>query len=121
MKIKENEKIIKYFDLARELGKLRNKKITVIPVVVRVLGTVSKSLEKKLKELEICGKIETHPDYNIVKIGWNTEMSPGDPRKLAITQTPVKILQLKLVWTTRKDYNNNEDDDDDDDPAESQM
>ena len=46
-------------------------KVTVIPIVVGALGTVSKGLEKRLKELEISGRIETAE---------NTEKSPGDPR-----------------------------------------
>ena len=35
--------------------------------------------------------------YSITKIGQNTEKSPGDPRRLAISQTPVKDHQLKPV------------------------
>ena len=31
-----------------------------------------------------------HPDYSIIKIGQNTEKSPGDLRRLALTQTPVE-------------------------------
>ena len=30
-----------------------------------------------------------HPDFSIIKIGENTEKSPGDLRRLAVTQTPV--------------------------------
>ena len=37
-----------------------------------------------------------HPNYSIVKIGQNTEKSPGDLR-IALTQTPVKYPQLTLV------------------------
>ena len=33
----------------------------------------------------------------INKIGQNTEKSPGDIRKLAVTQTPVKDQQFTLV------------------------
>ena len=33
MKLKLNEKIDKYWDLARELRKLRNMKVTVIPIL----------------------------------------------------------------------------------------
>ena len=29
-----------------------------------------------------------HPDDNITKIGQNTEKSPGDLRRLPVTQTP---------------------------------
>ena len=34
---------------------------------------------------------------NIVKIGQNSEKSPNDPRRLAITQTPAKDYQLTVV------------------------
>ena len=36
-------------------------------------------------------------NYSIIKIGQNTEKSPGDPRKLAIIPTRVKDNQLTLV------------------------
>ena len=38
-----------------------------------------------------------HPDYSIIKIGQNTEKSPGDLRKLAVSQTLVESHQLILV------------------------
>ena len=38
-----------------------------------------------------------HPNYCIIKIGQNTEKSPGDLRRRAVTQTPVKGHQLTLV------------------------
>ena len=31
-----------------------------------------------------------YPDYNIIKMSQNTEKSPEDLRRLAVTQTPVK-------------------------------
>ena len=37
------------------------------------------------------------PNYNIIENGKNTEKSPGDLKRLAITQTPVKDHQLKLM------------------------
>ena len=46
----------KYLDLARELKKLWNMKVKVIPIVVGAHGTVPKGLEKGL---EIRGRIET--------------------------------------------------------------
>ena len=48
-----------------------------------------------------------HLDYSIIKIGLNTEKSPGDLRRLAATQTPVKNHQLTLVLKTLKGVNNN--------------
>ena len=58
-KIKESEKIDKFLNLAKELRKLWNMKVTVIPIIVVAFGTVFKGLEKRLEELETRGKIET--------------------------------------------------------------
>ena len=44
LKIKESEKIDKYLNLARELKKQWNMKVTVIPIVVGALGSVPKGL-----------------------------------------------------------------------------
>ena len=79
VKIKEREKIDKYLKLARQqkmlwegdidtncswytwnylqklgkkIGGTKNQKGTVIPIVVGTLGIISKSLEKRLKELK---------------------------------------------------------------------
>ena len=37
------------------------------------------------------------PNYRIIKIGQNTEESPRDLRRLAVTQTPVRNHWLTLV------------------------
>ena len=49
----------KYLDLARELKKLWNMRVEVIPIVVRALGTVPINLEKRLEDLEIRGRTDT--------------------------------------------------------------
>ena len=69
VKMKENEKMDKYSDLARELKKkkttknpkkLWNVKVTLIPIVVCELGTVLKGSEKRVGGgLEIRKRIET--------------------------------------------------------------
>ena len=41
-----------------------------------------------------------HPNYWIIKISQNTKESPGDLKRLAVTQ--VRNYQLMLVWKTRK-------------------
>ena len=41
-----------------------------------------------------------YSNYGTVEIGQNTEKSPGDLRRLAVTQTPVEDHQLTLVWKT---------------------
>ena len=38
-----------------------------------------------------------HPNYTIIENSQNTEKSPGDLRRLAVTQTPVKDHQLTLM------------------------
>ena len=37
------------------------------------------------------------PNYSIIKIGQNTEKSPGDLRRLAVNQTPLRNHQLILA------------------------
>ena len=54
---KEIEKIEKYFYLARELKKVWNMKVTVVPLVVGALGTPAKVLAKILKTNGIETKI----------------------------------------------------------------
>ena len=73
VKLKESKKRDKYLDLAREL------KVTVISIVIGSLCTVPKGRASG-----------DHQDCSIDEIGLNTEKSPGDLRRLAETQTPVK-------------------------------
>ena len=42
-------------------------KMTVIPIITGVLGTVSKGLERGLKEAEIGGQIETNQTTEMLK------------------------------------------------------
>ena len=59
VKFKECEKRNKYLDLARKLKKLWNMKVTIIPIVIDALGTVTKGLVQGLEDLEIMGRVET--------------------------------------------------------------
>ena len=54
---KEVEKIEKYLDLARELKKVWNMKVTVVLLVAGALGTPAKALEKRLKTIGMETKI----------------------------------------------------------------
>ena len=45
-----------------------------------------------------------YPNDSIAKNGQNPETSPGDLRRLAVIQTPVKNHQLTLMWKTLKEY-----------------
>ena len=55
IKLKENEKRDRYLDLARELKKLWNMKVTVIPIVI----SETKGLVQGLVDLEIRGRVGT--------------------------------------------------------------
>ena len=58
IKLKEYEKRDKYHDLARELKKLWNMKVTIIPIVIGAFGTVTKRLLKGLEDLEVGDRVE---------------------------------------------------------------
>ena len=69
-------------------------KVTFIPVVIGIFGTVT------IKGTGGFGNKRTsgdHLNYSIVEIGKNTETSPGDLRKPAVTQTPEKNHQITLM------------------------
>ena len=59
IKLKECEKKDKYPDLARELKKLWNMKVTIVPNVIGGFGTKSKELLKGLEDLEVGGRVVT--------------------------------------------------------------
>ena len=91
LKLKENEKRDKYLDLARELKKLWNMKVTVIPIVKLGLGTITKRLVKKLEEFEIRGRVETFQTMTLlrsIRSRWSVLETWGD------------LLSLKLQWET---------------------
>ena len=83
--LKESEKKDKYMNLARELKKLWNKKVTIIPIVIRTLGTVTKRIGKRTGGYGKKKMSGDHPNYNTVEISKNTEKSPGDLRRLAVS------------------------------------
>ena len=58
-------------------------KVTIVPIVIGVLGTITKGLLKVLEELG-----RDYPDDSIAKNSQNTETSAGD------------LLSLKLLWKT---------------------
>ena len=50
---KEKDKIEKYHDLERELQKIWNVKVKIIPLVVGSLGTIPKQFGNRLKQIGI--------------------------------------------------------------------
>ena len=105
VKLKGKEKKDKYLDLAWGLKKLRNMKATIIPILTGAIDTVIKELVQGTGGLGNNWTSGNYPNYYIIEIGQKTEKSPGDLRRLAVTQSPVKGHQLTLVWKTRKKYN----------------
>ena len=49
----------KYFDFARELEKLWDMKMTIIPIVIGTFGIITKRLLKGLEDLEVGGQVDT--------------------------------------------------------------
>ena len=89
--LKESEKMDKYLDLARELKKLWNMKLTIVPIVIGALGTISKGLLKGLEDLEVGGRVETI----------QTTASLRTARILRrVLEIWGDLLSLKLQWTT---------------------
>ena len=68
-------------------------KVTIIPIVIGALSTVTKGF------LRLGNKVTSgdHPNNYIIENGQNTEKSPGNLRRLAVTQTLGKDHQQTLM------------------------
>ena len=91
LSLKESEKKDKYLDLARELKKLWNMKVTIVPIVIGALGTITKGLLKSLEDLEVGGRVETIQTTALLRtariLRW-------------VLETWGDLLSLKLQWKT---------------------
>ncbi len=67
IKLKEWEKKDKYLDLARELKKMCNMKVTIIPIVIGAFDTVTKGLLKGLEDLEFGGRVRSSKTTTLLK------------------------------------------------------
>ena len=81
----------KYLNLAWELKRLWNMKVTVIVIAVSLHGIVLKSLENRLGELEFRSRIGGPLDRNTVKIARIF-------RK--VLETRSNLLSLRVQWKT---------------------
>ena len=89
LKLKEREKKNKYLDLARELKKLWDMKVTVIPIVIRAFGTVTKRLIQGLEDLDITGRMESIESTAFLR----------STRILGrVLETWGDLISLKLPW-----------------------
>ena len=72
-------------------------KVTIVPIVIGALGTITKGLLKGPEDLEVGGRVETIQTTALLR---TTRILR---RVLAVTQTPVKNHQLTLMWKTLKE------------------
>ena len=91
VKLKEFEKRDKYLDLAKELKKLWNMKVTIIPIVIGALGTVTKGLVQGPEDLQKIGRVETIQTTTLLR-------SARILRR--VLETWRDLLSLKLQWKT---------------------
>ena len=89
--LKEGEKKDKYLDLARELKKLWNMKVTIVPIVIGALGTVIKGLFKGLEDVEVGGRVETIQTTALLKTARILKQ---------VLETWGHLLSLKPQWKT---------------------
>ena len=91
IKLKECEKRDKCLNLARELKKLWNMKVTIIPIVFGAFGTVTKGLLKGLEDLEVGGRVETIQTTALLKTARILRR---------VLETWGDLLSLNLRWKT---------------------
>ena len=89
--LKECEKKDKYLDLARELKKLWNMKVTIVPIVIGAFGTITKGLLKDLEDLEVGGRVETIQMTALLRTARILRR---------VLETWGDLLSLKLQWKT---------------------
>ena len=80
-------------------------KVTIVPIVIGAFGTITKGLLKGLEDLEVGRRVEDYPNDSIAENGQNTEKSPGDLRRLPVTQTPVKKTSVNTDVKNSKRVN----------------
>ena len=91
IKLNEREKRDKYLDLARELKKLWNMKVMIIPIMIGAFGTVTKGLLKGLKDLEVSDRVDTIQTTGLLKTARILRR---------VLETWGDLLSLNLLWKT---------------------
>ena len=89
--MKECKKKDKYLDLAKESKRLWNMKVTIVPIVIGALDTITKGLLKDLEDLEVGGLVETIQMTALLRtariLRW-------------VLETWGDLLSLRLQWKT---------------------
>ena len=91
IKLNESEKKDKYLVFATELKNLWNMKVTIIPIVIGVFGTVTKRLLKGLEDLEISFRVEIFQMTALLRTARILRR---------VMDTWEHLLPLKLQWKT---------------------
>ena len=91
IKLKECEKRDKYLELAKELKKIWNMKVTIIPIVIGAFDTVTKGLLKGLEDLEVGDRGETIQTTALLKTARILRR---------VLETWGDLLSLNLQWNT---------------------
>ena len=89
IKLKECEKKNKYLDLVRELKKLWNMKVTIVPYVIGGFSTVTEGLLKGPEDLEVGGRVETIQTTALLKTARILRR---------VLETCGDLLSFKLQW-----------------------
>ena len=63
--------------------------MTIVPIVIGALGTITKGV---LKGLRIWRTSRDYPNDSVAENSQNPETSPGDLRRLAVTQLQRKTI-----------------------------
>ena len=74
----------------------------MIPLIIGAFATVTKDVPTGTGELGNKRTSGDHPNDSIVEIGQDSKKSPGDLRRLAVSQIPGRTCQLTIVWKTLK-------------------
>ena len=93
--LKESEKKDKYLNHARELKKLWNMKVMIVPIVIGAWGPITKGLLKGLEDLEVRGQVETIQTTALLR---TTRILRR------ILETWGDLLSLKLQWETISEH-----------------
>ena len=96
IKLKECEKRDKYLDLARELKKLWNMKVTIITIVIGAFGMVTKGLLKGMEDLDV------GPEW-----GTSENRNTTQPNKTEQTLThgqKINLENLERIMNRKRNY-----------------
>ena len=95
IKLKEYEM---YLNLARDLKKLWNMQVTIIPIVIGAFGTVTKGLQKGLEDLEVGRRLEIIQTTALLRTAKILRRVLETWGYLLSLRLQLKNHQLTLMW-----------------------